>query len=179
MEFADCGAFAAFLRERAAMMPEAAQAGLHAAGKLVLDEIHAELGHYQSGDAGFEDMAPLARGTLEGWNTRQGRFEGKIERGFADDGNDNPLRATGEMASSFGIAVSEGGVEIGSNDPVAIYQNQGTRSRGVPFAPGETTEPGIPAREFIGRAAFRKAGEAVDAIATPVLALLGIDARRF
>ena len=179
MEFADPGAFAAYLRECAAAIPEAGQIGLADGAKLVLAEVKAELGNYQSGDAGFDDMAPLSPATLEGWDAVGGRLEGKIERGYASAGSDNPLRATGELGESFGLTVTEGKAEIGSNDPVAIYQNQGTKSRGVPFVPGATTEPGISAREFIGRAAFRKASEVIDAVAAPVLAVLGINFDRF
>ena len=145
---------------------EAKMTGLKAAGGLIETEMRAEIGTYQSGDAGFEDWAPLSAATLEGF----GPLPGKIAMGFAPP--DNPLRATGELERSIGSMVDLNQVVIGSNDPVAVWQNEGTEERGVPFQPGETTSPGIPAREFVGRAAFRKAPEAVEAIAIEVVTAL-------
>ncbi len=88
------------------------------------------IGEYQEG------WAPLAESTLQGW----GPFPGKIALGYAPP--DNPLLRTGAMRASIkhaAEAVSDGAVgAIGSNDPIAGYQEFGTRT--------------IPPRPFIGLA---------------------------
>lgn len=167
--FKNIDEFRVFLRdEMPSIIAAGKRAGLEVAGDVFLKEIHSEIGHYQSGDAGFKDMAQLSPATLEGWEGIGGRLEGKIERGLATETEHNPLLASGAMGQSFGKVVDENRVQTGSNDPVAVYENQGTDSRGVPFVKGLTTQPGIEGREFIGRAGFRKAEEAVKAVSAAV-----------
>jgi len=169
--FKNISAFQTFLRDQATgRIAEGKVAGLRAAARIISTEIKGEIGHKQTGDAGFDDWPDLAPGTLEGWDTPQGRLEGKIERGFAPP--ENPLLATGAMRDSIGERFGEDSASIGTDDPVAIYQNEGTEKRGVPFQTGETTTPGIPARNFVGRAGFRSAPDAVEAIGAAVVGAL-------
>jgi hypothetical protein len=160
--FASISDFREFLATLPGRIAAAKEVGLRAASGLVLNEIRSEIGTYQTGDAGFEDMAPLSIATLEGF----GPLPGKIADGHAPP--DNPLLAGGAVRDSFGSIVEGDEAAIGSNDPVAVYQNQGTERRGIPYIKGATTEPGIPAREFIGRAAFRKEPEAIEIISTSI-----------
>ena len=145
---------------------EAKIAGLKEAGGLIETEMRGEIGTYQSGDAGFEDWAPLSAATLYGFRA----LPGKIADGYAPP--DNPLHATGALEESISSTVDGDAVVIGSTDIVALYQDQGTDERGVPFVQGETASPGIPGREFVARAAFRRAPEAVEAIAISVVTAL-------
>jgi phage gpG-like protein len=171
MMFRDIAAFRRFLAEKVPDRLAAGKAkGLAAGAKLVADEMRSEIGTYQSGDAGFEDWAPLAKSTLEGWDAFGGRLEGKTERRMAPP--DNPLLATGALRKSIGFTVDGDEAVAGSTDPVAVWQDQGTARRGVPFVKGETQEPGIPQREFVARAGFRKAPEVVDAIGAAVIGSL-------
>jgi phage gpG-like protein len=164
--FRSCAAFAAFLRVDAPARIAAGKAkGLTEAGAMIAKEMRGELGTYQSGDAGFEDWAPLAAGTLFGF----GPLPGKIADGHATAEHHNPLMATGRLRDSIGVKVDGDAAAIGSDDPVAVYQNEGTDERGVPFKPGEKVAPGIPGREFVGRAGFRKAPEAAEAIGAAVV----------
>jgi hypothetical protein len=165
--FSDIASFRRFLSaELPGRIVAAKRAGLEAGAALVLAEMRGEIGEYQSGDAGFEDMARLSLATLVGFGPEP-ELIGKIPLGYAPP--DNPLLRDGGLRDSFGVSVDDTGASIGSNDPLAIWQNEGTASRGVPFRPGVTTEPGIPAREFIGRAGFRKTPEVLDAISAAIL----------
>jgi phage gpG-like protein len=84
---------------------------------------------------------------------------------------DNPLLASGAMRDSIGVKVDGDAAQIGTNDQVAIWQNQGTSARGVPYDKGVSVTPGVTAREFIARSAFRMRKRAAFAVALPVLRL--------
>jgi hypothetical protein len=170
VKFADLHAFATFVRdELPGRIAAGKRTGLRAGGAIILGEMVGEIGAYQKGDPGFDDMVPLARGTLEGWDAFGGRLEGKIERGLASPGQDNPLKANGALEASFG-QTGAGDIEIvGSTSPNAVWQNDGTSARGEPFLKGATVEPGVPGREFIGRAAYRTSAKAVAAIGAAIL----------
>jgi hypothetical protein len=133
--------------------------GLREGGEIIKAEIRAELGEYQNGDAGFEDWQELSPVTIAD----------KAAEGFDVP---SPLKRTGTMGESFKVHVEGDEAVVSSNDPVAVYQNEGTDAKGVRFIPGVSVEPGIPAREFVGRAAFRKTPEVVDAIAIPIVTAL-------
>jgi hypothetical protein len=164
--FASIRDFQAFARtELPALLAEGKQAGLRQAARIIGNEMRGEIGEYQHGDAGFDDMAELAPGTLHGF----GPVPGKIALGQATEANHRPLEATGQMRSSIGETVGIDAAAIGTDDPVAVYQNQGTDSRGVPYRKGETTAPGVPGREFVGRAGFRAAPDAVAAIRAAII----------
>lgn len=167
-KFVSIGEFVGFLAGVRAALPAAQRAGLAAATRVVLAEAQSMPGTYQAGDeeGGFPDWAPLSAATLDGF----GPLPGKIADGFAPP--DNPLRRTGATGDSYQAAVlSDTEAAVGSNDPVAKYEELGTDRRGVPFEKGLTTAPGIPARSVLARAAFRKGREAATAAALPVLRL--------
>ena len=94
-------------------------------------EAKSYIGNYQEG------WAPLAESTLLGGTSPEGfRYPGKIELGYAPP--DNPLLRTGQMRDSIEqAAASTGGGAmgmIGSDDPVALWQEMGTK-RGIPPRP--------------------------------------------
>ncbi len=158
MNFRDIAAFRAFLRgELPGRINEGISLGLVQAGEMIAGEMRGELGTYQKGDAGFEDWVPLSNATLEGFGPVPPKKNG-----------DTPLLEDGTMRDSIGYRVHADGVEIGTDDPVAVFQDQGTERRGVPFVKDISVEPGVPGREFVGRAGFRKAPEAADAIGAAV-----------
>lgn len=84
------------------------------------------IGSYQPG------WAPLAETTLNGWHG----FPGKIELGYAPP--DNPLLRDGSMRASIDSQAEPMGTGaigvVGSNSPIALYQEMGT-SRGIPPRP--------------------------------------------
>ncbi|MGH7102890.1 MAG: HK97 gp10 family phage protein [Acetobacteraceae bacterium] len=111
------------------------------AADLVAREAKREIGHYQV-DAGF----------LPRWlRLRPRTIAEKRHLGYSPP--DNPLLRTGAMRASIGYRVSagtfEGEAEIGSNDPVALFQERGVRGRN------------LPARSFLARAVVRKEEEIV------------------
>ena len=84
------------------------------------------IGHYQEG------WAPLADTTLNGWDSPWGiHYPGKIELGYAPP--DNPLLRTGAMKESIGEqaeATGSGAIGVvGSNSPIALWQEMGSLSR--------------------------------------------------
>jgi len=159
MQFANIKEFREYLATLPPKLEAAKAEGLQAAGDIILKEIHSEVGEYQGGDAGFEDWEPLSPITI-------------ANKEAAGQGVPNPLEATDAMGESFGVQVDGDSAVIGTADMVAVYQNEGTRAKGIRFKAGISVEPGIPEREFIGRAAFRKAPEAIDAIAFPIVTVL-------
>ena len=166
-KFADIRSFQAFLRDDAPVLIAAGKAaGLRAGARIIGNEMRGEIGEYQHGDAGFEDWPNLTPGTLDGF----GPLPGKVALGQAPP--DNPLLANGTMRDSIGEKFGEDAAAIGTDDKVAIYQNEGTDERGVPFHRGEKASPGVPGREFVGRSGFRAAPDAVAAIGEAVVKAL-------
>lgn len=147
-QFRDLSSFVVFMAARRAALPAAEKAGLEAAAKIIAQEARDEIGTYQGAAGPFAAWAPLADSTLNGWRGHPG----KIAMGFAPP--DNPLLATGDMRDSIGYSVEGLKAVIGSTDPVAVFQELGTSK--------------MPARSFLGGAAFRKAEAAAKAIGKAV-----------
>lgn len=115
--------FEAHLAKAVATVVPRLEIGLDKVGQLA-ESIAAELpGHYQPG------WAPLAESTLED----------KREKGFPVP---SPLKRTGAMAESYkkDIDLATLTLVIGSESPVALYQEMGT-SRGIP--PRPVCEPAL------------------------------------
>ncbi len=163
--FTSVVAFQAFLRgDLPGRIARGKAAGIAAGAELVRAEMTGEIGTYQKGDAPFPDWETLRPGTLHGF----GPLPGKIANGHAPP--DNPLLAIGAMRESIGVKVEGDYASIGTDDPVAVYQEMGTEKRGVPFVTGDTAEPGIEARSFIGRAGFRTSPDVAMAISQAIIA---------
>ena len=85
----------------------------------------AEIGHYQTENMGpFSVWAPLAPSTVAE----------KRAKGYASEGNDNPLLRTGEMRDSIEHESSFRQFGVGSKDEILVYQELGT-DRGIPPRP--------------------------------------------
>jgi HK97 gp10 family phage protein len=120
---------------------------LERAAKIVQKEAKEEIGHYQEEAGPFVHWAELAESTKED----------RVRQGFAED---EPLLRTGEMRDSIEYRVVEREAVVGSDSPIAEYQELGTTH--------------IPPRSFLGGAAFRKAEEVAKIVgAAPVIALVG------
>jgi hypothetical protein len=137
--------------------------GLHKAAALIQTESKAMIGSYQGTIGPFPAWASLSDATLNGFTTSSGvRIPGKIELGYSP--GDNPLLRTGQLRDSIEITVHGEEAVIGSNDPVAKWQELGTPDAEYP----------IPPRSFLGAAAFREEDKAIEAIIRPVInALIG------
>jgi hypothetical protein len=80
----------------------------------------------------------------------------KARLGYVDQVSPtDPLLRTGELRASIQMQAEGNEAAVGSDDPVAVYQELGTSK--------------IPARSFLGGAAFRKESWAVDTIAGHVV----------
>lgn len=124
----DMRTFTEKMREAAARMPAVKLAALRKAGEMVRDEA--------KGLIGTEDQAwaPLADSTVE--EKQRLGYVGKVS---ATD----PLLRTGELRASIQVGeVTPEHVTVGSDDPIAAYQEFGTTK--------------IPPRPFIGTALFRE-----------------------
>lgn len=149
--FDDFAAAIAFFETLPAAVVEATHAGVHAGAEILRDEIKREMGTYQPEAGPFEAWQELADST-------------KRERVAAGFTENDPLRRSGELAASVGVRSEGGRASIGSDDPVAVYQERGTIH--------------IPARAAIGGSAFRKEHEVVDLIAARVVwAMRGLPKR--
>ena len=140
-EFRDIGSFVQFMETMPAKLRLAGNAGLRDAALIIETEAKHEIGTYQGQAGPFEAWRELAD------RTKQER----VELGFTEN---DPLLRTGALRDSIGIASGDGHAEIGSDSEIAVDQELGTRT--------------IPPRSFLGGAAFRKAGQAVDVIAGSV-----------
>jgi HK97 gp10 family phage protein len=107
-------------------------AGRHSldrACRVIRDEARASLGHYQEAAGPFEAWAPLAEATMED----------RARQGYPAD---EPELRDGTLRDSIEYRVdSPHQAEVGSNDPVAVYQEHGTAK--------------MPPRSILGGAAVR------------------------
>ena len=132
--FGSLGAFAAHLRRVAQSIPAAEQHGLEQAAVIVETEAKAEIGQE------MPEWPALAVATVSE-KERLG-YTGHVS---ATD----PLLREGTLRDSISHTVDGRTAVVGSDDPVAIYQETGTNR--------------IPPRPFLGSAAFRKGKEAAKA----------------
>jgi len=81
-------------------------------GKKMMTDAKNYLGEYQPATGKFPAWAPLADSTLED----------KRRKGFPSP---SPLLRTGELRDSIHYSVESHSVTVGSDDPVAVYQELG------------------------------------------------------
>lgn len=155
--FAPAG-FAAFLRARPQAIAAARRKVLDTGSMLILETAKGKIGEYQPAAGPFAAWAPLAETTLEGWDSPWGvHYPGKVELGYAPP--DNPLLRTGELRNSINRAIfGNGAAAVGSDSPIAVWQEFGTER--------------IPARSFLGAAAFEMGGHIHDMAGKALVAAL-------
>jgi hypothetical protein len=146
--------------------------------EVVEKEAKAEIGNYQKAAGPFPKWDFLSDATLYGfWHELGFWVPGKFAQGYGknmpNSSVDDPLERTGKLRDSIHHKVEGkfGGSEgaVGSDDPVAEYQELGTPNARYP----------IPPRSFLGRAAFVKAHEAAHILGqAPVIALCGASIAR-
>lgn len=120
--------------------------GLKRAAVIVETEAKAEIGTYQPEAGPFAAWAELQDSTKED----------RVRKGFTEN---DPLLRTGNLRDSIEHTVGPGSVaHIGSDSMIAVYQEMGTVR--------------IPARHFLGGAAFRKEHEVREVLGHGVVAVL-------
>ncbi len=123
------------------------QEGLEEAARIVEREAKAEIGTYQPEAGEFAAWAELADATKDD----------RVKQGYTEN---DPLLRDGTMRDSIEHMVIGHTAHIGSDSAIAEYQELGTAR--------------IPARSFLGGAAFRKAPEVAEVIGSHfVTALVG------
>jgi HK97 gp10 family phage protein len=139
-KFDSLGAFGEHLAQRAAATVTVLHEGLEAVARHVEKKAVEKIGEYQEEVGPFPAWTPLAPATIDD----------RIAKGFSPD---EPLLRTGEMRDSIKHEVDGLEAIIGSQSPIAAYQEFGTEK--------------IPPRPFIGPAAFesKKQIEAILGIA--------------
>lgn len=130
------GDFARLVERTAQRAPRAERLALAQAGARLAGYARSYIGEYQVGVGGFPSWEPLAAATREQ----------KTRLGYAPP--DNPLLRTGEMRLSLRWTVAGRAAVIGSDDPVARWQEFGTSGRNP-----------IPPRPFVGPAVYRHGHE--------------------
>jgi hypothetical protein len=147
-DFASIADFVRFLETRVEATKAAQKDGLQTAGEMLVREARAMIG--------TEDQAwpPLADVTV----SEKERL-GFVNQVSATD----PLLRTGQMRGSIKASADDSEVVLGSDDPVAVDQENGTQH--------------IPARSFIGATMFRNAEEATDLAAKFIMAAFCGDRR--
>lgn len=113
---------------------------LERAAAVIEREARAEIGHLQTAVGHFPAWPSLAATTIEGYKG----FPGKAGLGFSPPDYD-PLLRTGEMRDSIKSSVSGRELRVGSDLDIAVWHELGTAK--------------MPARSFLGRAAFVTEGE--------------------
>lgn len=118
---------------------------LEHAAKVIEKEAKAEIGNYQNQAGPFSAWAELADSTKRD----------RVNKGYSDD---EPLLRDGDLRDSIEHTVTDHEAHIGSDSPIAEYQELGTDR--------------IPPRSFLGGAAFRKAPEIAEFAGTEMTAFL-------
>ena len=131
--------FIAHLQGVNAALPRAERRGLHRGAEIIQHEAQHRIGRENN------EWPPLAERTVAE-KARLG-YTGRIS---ATD----PLYRTGELRASIEVSVDGHRAVVGTHDKVALFQEMGT-SR-------------IPARSFLGSAAYVKGREAANAIGAEV-----------
>lgn len=121
------GSFITHMRGVASRIGDAEARGVEAGAITIRDEAKRVIGREQ---ADWRDLAPRTVAAK--------RARGHVGRLSATD----PLLATGQLRSSIQYLAQGRRAMIGSDDPVAVYQEFGTGR--------------IPARSFLGASAYRK-----------------------
>jgi phage gpG-like protein len=134
--FASMDAFLVFMQTRPPAVEEAEKRGAEVAGKLLQREARNMIG------AEIDQWPPLAPSTVEE-KERLG-YTGQVSP-------TDPLLRTGELRLSITHQIEQHAVVLGSDDPIAPYQEHGTGH--------------IPPRPFIGSTLFRDGHDALDLVA--------------
>jgi hypothetical protein len=134
--FNDFDQFARELERVAVALPKEIEHALRDTGVAAVKRAKAKIGVYQEEfttpeGKEFEAWEPLHYSTLYGGQSASGfYFAGKIELGYASEGQDNPLLREGDLRDS--ISFSLGGttkvtsVTLGSDSQVMVWQEVGT-----------------------------------------------------
>lgn len=155
--FSSISSFVEFLETRREAVRIAQKDGLNAAGEMLVREAQATIGEYQDAADPFPAWPELSEATLEGGVNEVGyRYPGKVELGYAPP--DNPLLRTGQLRGSIEHEATEAEVVVGTYDPVAEWQEFGTKD--------------MPARSFIGATMFRHGHKATDLAVKFIMAAL-------
>lgn len=133
-KFDSPGAFAQYLMAVAARLPAAQHEGLERAAQCVETEAKSLIGAYQQAAGPFEAWRELSDAT---------RAE-RVRLGYPAD---EPLLRTGDLRDSISHVVRGNEASIGSNNPIAVYQEIGT-SR-------------IPQRSFLGISLIHRSRDVV------------------
>lgn len=143
--FASPAAFAAFAAGLAERADREARSALDQAARVIQREAKASIGDYQGAATPFGAWPQLAESTQRD----------RVAQGFTPN---DPLLRTGHLRDSIGRRVGDREAVIGSDEPVAVFQELGTRT--------------IPPRSFLGGAAVRKTDEVVAILGGRVVAAL-------
>jgi hypothetical protein len=136
MKFNSIEAFVTFLRTRPAAVEEAQKTGMERAGRMLVTTAQDMIGEDMPR---WDDLAPAT-------------FEEKQRLGYVGRVSaEDPLLRTGELRASIGCTIEGNKLTIGSEDPVAKYQEEGTDK--------------IPPRPFMGPTMYSLGPEAADVIA--------------
>ena len=148
-EFRSIAAFVTHIAEVDVVQREGQAIGLERAAVIIETEAKAEIGHYQEAVGPFAAWAELADSTKAD----------RVQRGFSEN---EPLLRTGALRDSIQHRSDNSDAMIGSDSPIAEYQELGTAT--------------IPPRSFLGGAAARKSEEAVNEIGRHIVAgLIGVN----
>lgn len=143
--FQSSAAFAAFLTAKANTLSTSKTMALSKGARIVQADAKSRIGHYQTDVGPFPAWDPLTAGTIQD----------KQRKGF---GVPDPLLRTGQMRDSIVAKVDEDGFAVGSNDPIAGYQERGTGD--------------IPPRPFLGPALYENREEVVKVVTEDLVAWL-------
>ena len=127
--------FVARLAEVTIATEHETRAALEESARLVESEAKSEIGDYQPEAGPFAAWAELADATKQD----------RVAQGYSEN---DPLLRSGALRESIEHTVMAREAHVGSNSPVAIYQERGTGK--------------ITARSFLGGALFRKQDEVAE-----------------
>lgn len=155
--FASIGAFVAHLERIAAAAPQHELRALRDAGRVIQAETRAELGTYQA-----------AAGPFGEWPSLTDFTQRERERlGFTAN---DPLKASGELHDHIDLSFDAKQAVVGVPDETVGDGTEANpiRNIGDVAIDLEMGTQHMPARSFLGRAAFAKGHEAVDAAALTI-----------
>jgi HK97 gp10 family phage protein len=158
--FGDFASLAAHLAAVSVAQRKMETEALEKAAKVVKKRAKAKIGKYQDEAPPFAAWAELSENTLHGGYANGIRYPGKIELGYATEGDHRPLLRSGEMRDSIEHRVIGNEAHVGSNNDKAVWQELGTEH--------------IPPRSFLGGAAAEETPKIVGIIGeSAVLSLVG------
>ena len=137
--------FAAHLASLTVEIEHETHDALEEAAMIVQTEAKAEIGRYQDEAGPFAAWAELADSTKAD----------RVSQGYTEN---DPLLRRGDLRDSIEHTVTGHVAHIGSDSPIAEYQELGTQK--------------IPPRSFLGGAAFRKGHEVAEIIGSRYAAVL-------